>query len=813
MKGISGIILFLFTFFLSEFALSQNHTVASIYGEVKDDSGTPLISASVELGDGVNGAISDSLGVYKLTTIKTGKFIIKISAIGYFPQERPVYLRENQSLNINFTLKQDTRQLSEVKVTAAGGNQNKVKQIRESGFNVNVVNMNDFSNISTDINQVIKRTTGILVRESGGVGSDFTFQINGLAAKIYIDDIPMDQYGSSMTLNNIPVNLVDRVEIYKGVVPASLGSDAMGGAVNIITKQRTRHFLDASYSYGSFNTHQLAVTGGMRDKKTGFKIRASGYYNSSDNDYTMYSDPAYDIRLEVAKYDPFTNSGKMVAIDKAKRFHDKYWSAMGEIEAGFEKVKWADWATVGLTYSENMKQIQTGASVNAVYGGKWSENFYLMPSVKYRKNDFLTKGLFANVYANYSRSNDIQRDTALQKYDWSGGWIYPLSDVPLEEQHDKLVYDNFMARANFNYDLDAEKNHSLNLNYVVNSSSQKIYDLTETEAWRIDKSGLPGKLVNHIAGLTWQGQWFQSKLISVLSAKYYGMSTQKTMDERTFDEKGEVIGGQITAYKKYFGYPSGSFALRYRITSDLGLKASIERGYNLPDMAQLYGDGGNYLPNYNLKPEGSDNYNFGIYYNHFFGDHFINLDASGFYRNSKNYIAAQTEDNLHFVYYNLPGVKLYGAEGEAKYGYKDMISLTLNGSYDKAIDNTKFTELNQVSLTYKEQIPNRPWIYGNADLSLSKRDLIGKNTRLQFSYMHQYIHWFFLSWENLGGRASKNFVPTQTIHSAVLTYSWLQDKYNISVEARNFTNEKAYDNFRLQKPGRAFYIKFRVSLM
>lgn len=791
----------------------------SIYGEIVNHLGEPVLGASVLIvGDSASAVFSDDAGNYLIKTHRTGRLLVKLSYVGFREIERVVFLKPGQSVHIAFALQEDGRQMNEVLVKGVRSNQQMVKSIKESGFNVNVIDMNEYGNISADINQVLRRTTGVLVRESGGVGSDFTFQINGLAAKIYIDDIPMDQYGSSMTLNNIPVNLIDRIEVYKGVVPAHLGSDAMGGAVNIITKQKTRKYLDASYSYGSFNTHQAAVTGGFRNNKNGFKVRASSFFNYSDNNYMMYSDSLYNIELKVVKKDESSNDNtyRQVNIDKARRFYDRYRSAMGEVEVGFEKVKWADWFTVGLTYSENNKQQQLGATVNSVQGGFWTENRFFMPTIKYRKDDFLIKGLFANLYANYSKSKDYNRDTALYRYDWTGGWAANAGGTPIEETYTRYFDDSYIARANFNYYLDKKNNHSLNLNYTFSTTRRKVYDLMETDPNRKDLSGLPSRLGKHIAALAWQGQWFNKKLISVTSLKYYGMNTTVHLDGRAFDVYGQPVSGSIYKAKDFFGYPSGSLALRYRLTSDIGLKGSIERGYNLPEVTAFFGNGQFVLPNLNLKPERSDNLNLGAYLNQYLGDHYINLDASVFYRKSKDYIASQVlPDNLYSQSRNFPGVTLYGVEGEAKYGYKDLIQLSANVSYDKAVDSWKYTDSSnsQVSLTYKEQLPNRPWIYSNTNLMLAKRDLIGKGTRMQLNYMYQYVHWFYLTWAKLGSPGSKNFVPGQSIHTLILAYSWKQDVYNVSVEARNFTNEKVYDNFRLQKPGRAFYVKFRISLM
>ena len=81
---------------------------------------------------------------------------------------------------------------------------------------------------------------------------------------------------------------------------------------------------------------------------------------------------------------------------------------------------------------------------------------------------------------------------------------------------------------------------------------------------------------------------------------------------------------------------------------------------------------------------------------------------------------------------------------------------------------------------------------------------------LTLTYDGYYQHEFSLYWEHLGDPRSKSRVPEQFSHNLSLGYSMKNGRYNISFECRNFTNEKLYDNFSLQKAGRAFYGKFRV---
>ena len=117
----------------------------------------------------------------------------------------------------------------------------------------------------------------------------------------------------------------------------------------------------------------------------------------------------------------------------------------------------------------------------------------------------------------------------------------------------------------------------------------------------------------------------------------------------------------------------------------------------------------------------------------------------------------------------------------------------------------------QESLTYGARMPNLPYQFANSDLTFYVRNLGVKGNLLTIVYDNLYMHSFPLYSEAVGSE-SDFVVPTQFSHNLSLSYSLKNGRYNISFECRNFTNEKLYDNFSLQKAGRAFYGKVRVYL-
>ena len=188
------------------------------------------------------------------------------------------------------------------------------------------------------------------LRESGGVGSDMQLMLDGFSGKhvkVFIDGVPQEGVGSSFALNNIPVNFAERIEVYKGVVPVGFGTDAIGGVVNIVTNKKRRNwFLDASYSFGSFNTHKSYVNFGQT-LDNGFTYEINAFQNYSDNDYYVDA-PVKD--FETGRLDTDKK-------ERVKRFNDTYHNEAIIGKLGFVNRKWADRLLFGFTYSNMYRRV------------------------------------------------------------------------------------------------------------------------------------------------------------------------------------------------------------------------------------------------------------------------------------------------------------------------------------------------------------------------------------------------------------------------------------------------------------------------
>jgi len=669
----------------------------------------------------------------------------------------------------------------------------KTQKLREGALSVNAVNIAAKVNTVTNLNDIINQTTGVKVRYEGGFGSDFELSLNGMSGnsvRYFIDGVPLDTKGSEVTLANIPVNMIDHIEVFKGVVPAYLGTDALGGAINLVTNRRINNFLDASVSVGSFHTSIIDINGQYKLPHTDIILRPTLGVNFSKNDYKMK-----DVELWDASKNQFYLTDR-------RRFHDDYLSLLGQLEVGIENQTWADAFFVSASYHKVNKELQTGQIQSIVYGDAERRQNSWSISARYSKHDFLLKNLYANILASHTWDHALTVDSAYRKYDWDGQWIHTtrneITGRAAQLRHYKRPLTTL--RANFDYQINEE--HSLNLNYMLYRNGNKRYDDLDREFEPTNDH-----LTKHIIGFSYNQLLFNERMQNTFFLKEYINHTNIEQEDHSWITNADDVPKVST--KNYHGYGLGT---RYRFWEELSVKASFEHTARLPLSREMLGNGTTVYANLALKPENSDNYNIGIFGNiHIHQDHLLNYEVNGFYRHIKDYIHAVLSESEGMIQYdNVAGVNMKGFECELRYRFRDWLQLTSNVSYQDARDQNKYKKDGKPSITYNNKVPNRPWLFSNHELTLTKNNIFGEGSQLRFGYLYQYVHWFFLTWEGYGSLSTKSRIPTQNLHSATLTYSWQNQRYNVSLECNNIFDAMSFDNFKLQKPGRNFLCKFRI---
>lgn len=787
MKKIRGLFLSFLLLLISISAFSQHKTMIS--GKVLSTEKTTVDFATVYLKGTNYGGTTNEEGIYHLQA-PAGEYTLVVSAIGYKTVEKPVKLMRGERTKMNVVISPQATELDEVVVVSNG-----VTRLKRSAFDAVALDTKALQNSTQNLSEALAQAPGMKIRESGGVGSDMQLMMDGFTGKhikIFIDGVPQEGVGSSFGLNNIPVNYAERIEVYKGVVPVGFGTDAIGGVINIITKKnRNKWFLDASYSYGSFNTHKSYVNFGQTFR-SGLTYEINVFQNYSDNNYYVDT-PVKDFT---------TGAINKKKIEHVKRFHDTYHNEAVIGKIGFVDKKWADRLMFGFTYSHMYKDIQTGVRQEVVFGGKYRKGYSIMPSLDYRKRDFFVRGLDVVLTANYNKNMTNNVDTSSYEYNWRGE-MRPLR-MPGEQSYQNTRSDNNNWNGTLTANYRIGKAHTFTFNHVINAFRRSNQSLLNEDS---EANAIPKETRKNISGLSYRLMPTEHWNLSVFG-KYYNQFIAGPVATSSAQDDYIRTTNSVSA----MGYGAAG---TYFILKSLQAKLSYEKAYRLPTNEEMFGDEDLETGDISLRPENSDNVNLNLSYNETFGKHSVYVEGGLIYRNTKDYIQRNISDlsggKYGATYVNHGRVETKGYNISVRYGFANWVSVGGNFTQMNVRDNVKTVTsgTNQESLTYGARMPNLPYQFANSDVTFYWRNLWKKGNTLSVTYDNLYMHSFPLYSEAVGSE-SEFVVPTQFSHNLTLSYGIQNGRYNISFECRNLTNEKLYDNFSLQKAGRAFYGKVRV---
>ncbi len=764
---------------------------AMISGKILSTEKEIVDFATVYLKGTNYGGTTNEEGIYHLKA-PAGNYTLVVSAIGYTTVEKAVRLIDGERTKQNLTISPQVEELDEVVVVSNG-----ISRLKRSAFNAIAVDTKELQNSTKSLSDALSKAPGMKLRESGGVGSDMQLMLDGFSGKhvkVFIDGVPQEGVGNSFALNNIPVNFAERIEVYKGVVPVGFGTDAIGGVVNIVTNKKRRNwFLDASYSYGSFNTHKSYVNFGQT-LDNGFTYEINAFQNYSDNDYYVDA-PVKD--FETGRLDTENK-------ERVKRFNDTYHNEAVIGKVGFVNKNWADRLLLGFTYSNMYQEIQTGVRQNTVYGEKHRKGHSLMPSLEYNKRDLLTKGLDLVFTANYNKNLTTNIDTSAYEYNWRGEKHLMNSRGEQSYQHTRSDNNNWNGTVTVNYRLG--RAHSFTFNNVLTAFRRSNTSLLTNEELTdaIDK-----QTRKNIAGLSYRLMPSEHWNLSVFG-KHYNQYVAGPM--ATDNTSSEYV--RTSRSVSSLGYGAAG---TYFVLPGLQAKLSYEKAYRLPTIEEMFGNEDLEMGDIGIQPEKSDNVNLNISYNKTLGKHGVYVEGGLIYRNTNDYIQRNITDlsggKQAASYINYGKVLTKGYNLSARYSFSNWLSVGGNYTQMNVRDNQKTAIGSSAeNIAYKERMPNLPYRFADSDVTLYWRNLWKKGNTLIFTYDNQYLHSFTYYSSIIGSNKGEYVVPNQFSHNLTLSYSLQNGRYNISFECRNFTDEKLYDNFSLQKAGRAFYGKFRIYL-
>ena len=223
-------------------------TDANLVGHIID-AGTSLHIpyATVALKGTTIGCASDASGHYKINNIPEGEYTIVVTALGYGTVEMPFTAVKKKTVEYNFTLIEMATLVEEVVVSATRNETNR----RQTSTVVNVASTKLFEGTaSANLSEAMNFQSGLRVENTCGNCGAPQLRINGLEgqySQILLDSRAIfSSLAGVYGLDLMPVAMVERVEVIRGGGSALYGSNAIGGVVNIITKDPVRNTLSLS---------------------------------------------------------------------------------------------------------------------------------------------------------------------------------------------------------------------------------------------------------------------------------------------------------------------------------------------------------------------------------------------------------------------------------------------------------------------------------------------------------------------------------------------------------------------------------------
>ncbi len=252
---------------------------ANAHGHVIDArSGEHIPFATVSVEGTTIGVTADATGHFYLKNLPEGELTILAESVGYKAQRRKIAARSGKSVEVNFEMSEETLAMDAVVVSATRNETNK----KSTAVVVNVASAKLFeTTASTNLAESMKFQSGLRVENNCGNCGTMQLRINGLEgqySQILLDSAPIfSSLAAVYGLEQLPVAMIERVEVIRGGGSALFGSNAIGGVVNIITKEPLRNTLAVSN-----------LTDIIEDGTAEYNTSLNGSFVSDDNRAGIY---------------------------------------------------------------------------------------------------------------------------------------------------------------------------------------------------------------------------------------------------------------------------------------------------------------------------------------------------------------------------------------------------------------------------------------------------------------------------------------------------------------------------------------------
>ena len=755
-----------------------------VFGQITDGQTLqPLDGASVILENSNIGTISNHIGMFRMKLPSKSSRRIKVQYMGY--KSRNIILNKklcvNDSICCNVELQPKNNILSDVIVLG----KSKAQRHREVPSAITIIDSQELKYKTATLNEILDNAAGIKVAQQGGLGNASRIIIQGMDGKrigIFINGMPMGN-SDEFQFSSIPIDMVDEVEIYKGIIPAWLGGDGLGGAVNIRLKDFKKNHLEMAFEAASYNTYIGSLQLKHYLGKTSTALHAGATMNYAKNNYS-FSSPFELGRIIHRDHDAYTHGGFNVGISSQQ------W--------------WFDQFDLTLSADYYRKEIQGGLmNVQNNIQHAFTRTRSASTSLSLEKS-FLKGKLTAQFHSIVGFSLVNQVDTSHYCYDFignrfpSGSGRGEIGAVP-NDSHDR--HTTVRELLNLTYKIGNNQLVTWTTNYRYGCKMPKD-ELADSYS-RLPTSGYPSRLHSIVSGLTHELKLYGGKFTNELGIKLFNHHSEVLPFAEAIMLQDKLKAS--TNHCTMAGW-SEAMALHLLPNNALTLKASVQSTVRMPIAEELFGDGVLLLPSEKLRPERSFNINAGaIWLINAMRYPQVRIGINTFYMSAKDMIKLMYS-SMNMAYDNIGKVRVMGIDMEMESKLNRWLDLQGNITWQDARDMRKEAVGGGENFHYRYRIPNMPYLFGNVGVRLHKDGLLSKSSSSAFASTFGFTKAFSYNWE--ASKHNTMLIPARYCWDVAVHHSF-NKRFQLSFEIRNILNRENWAEFRYPMERRTFHLKMK----
>ncbi len=686
--------------FISFSTYSQNSLQHQSQGEIKGKItlessiiGFATIQVKEKINDKIVGTTTDKNGNYELKNIPFGTYTLLASYLGFETQSKIVVLsQENSVLEVNFDLKESISELNQIVVTATRTE----KKQTDAAVMVDIIDSKTLINTqSCNLSEGLKFQAGLRVETDCQTCNYTQLRMNGLAggySQILINGRPifsplMGLYG----MEQLPVNMIERIEIVRGGGSVLYGSSAIGGVVNVITKIPKENNYNLAYTYQNINgqSNDNIITGNatvLTEKKN---AGVSFFINNRKRDFYDHNRDNFS---ELPKLENNSFGANLFFCPTDNQKLEVSFSSINEYRFGGEMTNKP--AHLALQSEERTHNVLVG---NIDYqinfnGGNSSLITYFATQNTDRKH---YTGIFPDENETEAYQNHLENPP------------YGISEN-----------STYQAGLQFNHNLDF-----LSGNNILTFGSEYV---TDDVLDKIDSYNYKINQITKNLGVFLQSDWQITNKLNLLSGI--------RMDIHNFVENPIF---------------SPRLSFLYKIKSKMQFRATWSTGFRAPqafdaDMHIAFAGGGISRISLaeNLKQERSNSFSTSLNYDKSTENFIAGFTLEGFYTHLQNafYLSPNGEDNFgqKFEKRNGDGATVQGITLETRANYNKKAQLEVGFTLQKSLFDSPVENIEGLDL--KREFLRTPNDYGFATFSFTPNKRFSFNMNIVYTGKMQLVH-------------------------------------------------------------------------